>query len=54
VGFVNRPADFGLGGRRDFAGGFPFSGAGHAGDRRIIHFDMDAFFAAVEQRDFPE
>ena len=24
-----------------------------AADRRIIHFDMDAFFAAVEQRDFP-
>lgn len=23
-------------------------------ERRIIHIDMDAFFAAVEQRDFPE
>ena len=22
--------------------------------RKIIHIDMDAFFAAVEQRDFPE
>jgi DNA polymerase-4 len=22
--------------------------------RRIIHFDMDAFYAAIEQRDFPE
>ena len=22
--------------------------------RRIIHFDMDAFFASIEQRDFPE
>ncbi|MDH5425382.1 MAG: DNA polymerase IV [Gammaproteobacteria bacterium] len=24
------------------------------GQRKIIHIDMDAFFAAVEQRDFPE
>jgi len=54
VGFVSKPADFGLGGRRGFAGGFPFSGAADGGDRRIVHFDMDAFFAAVEQRDFPE
>ncbi|MDD5036305.1 MAG: DNA polymerase IV [Methylococcaceae bacterium] len=25
-----------------------------SGPRKIIHIDMDAFFAAVEQRDFPE
>ena len=23
-------------------------------ERKIIHIDMDAFFAAVEQRDYPE
>lgn len=26
----------------------------HAPQRKIIHLDMDAFFASVEQRDFPE
>ena len=29
---------------------FPF----HAAERKIIHIDMDAFFASVEQRDHPE
>ncbi|HQC06659.1 MAG TPA: hypothetical protein PK067_06530, partial [Kaistella chaponensis] len=23
-------------------------------DRKIIHIDMDAFYASVEQHDFPE
>ena len=54
MGFVDKPADFSLKSRRNFVGGFSFLDAGRAGDRRIIHFDMDAFFAAVEQRDFPE
>ena len=27
---------------------------GQDGHRRIIHVDMDAFYAAIEQRDFPE
>ena len=32
--------------------GAPEGGAGAA--RKIIHIDMDAFFASIEQRDRPE
>ena len=39
--------------RKKLSGGFLSSAPARVGDRRIIHFDMDAFFAAVEQRDFP-
>jgi len=57
---VSKAAELGWGRRRGLAGGVPLSGAAGAvgaadgGDRRMVHFDMDAFFAAVEQRDFPE
>ena len=42
-------------GQVDEAGGEGVSSAGEREDpRRIVHVDLDAFYASVEQRDFPE
>ncbi len=50
---MERPVGIPLKSRRRTSGGLLLPPAARAADRRIIHFDMDAFFAAVEQRDFP-
>ncbi len=45
----------GTGGQAEEAGGEPASSTGERGEsRRIVHVDMDAFYAQIEQRDFPE